>query len=133
MSKRILLVDDAEINRCLFQELLEVSGYVVHSLPDGLNFFQEIAGFEPDLILLDLRMPEVDGFTLLQQLQQSRFCSIPVIVVSAYGLEREKRKALSLGARCYLTKPTAIEDVVRAITVELNPTELNAAKELSST
>ena len=120
MKKRVLLFEDSETNRRLFHDLLEMKGYHVHSLPNGLHFFQAIAEFNPALILLDLKMPEVDGYTLLQQLQNSPLCTIPVIVVSAYGLEREKRRALQLGARSYLTKPVAIEEVIRAVEAELN-------------
>ena len=114
MNRRILLFEDSEANRELFHDLLEAYGYCVHSLPNGLDFFRAITDFDPGLILLDLKMPYFDGYTLLQQLQHSSFCTVPVIVVSAYGLEREKRKALQLGARSYLTKPVAIEDVIRA-------------------
>ena len=120
MNRRILLVEDSETNRQLFHDLLEVYGYDVHSLPNGLDFFRAIAEFNPDLILLDLRMPHVDGYTLLQQLQTSPFCRIPVIVVSAYGLKLEKQRALHLGARSYLTKPVAIDDVIRAVEAEFN-------------
>jgi two-component system cell cycle response regulator DivK len=71
-----------------------MKGYHVHSLPSGLHFFQAIAEFNPALILLDLKMPGVDGYTLLQQMQTSPFCTIPVIVISAYSLKREKQKAM---------------------------------------
>src|SRR5579883_2847162 len=120
VKNRILLVEDSDINRRLFQDLLEVNGYIVCSLSNGLKFFQAITEFSPDLILLDLKMPQVDGYTLLQQLQESPVRSIPVVVVSAYGLERERQKALNLGARAYLTKPVAVEDVVRTVEIELN-------------
>jgi two-component system, cell cycle response regulator DivK len=115
VSRRILLVEDTEANRYLFQDLLELEGYAVRSLPDGFAFFQAIAEFTPDIILLDLRLPQIDGYSLLQQLQQSPYQSIPVIVISAYGFQKEKQKAMSLGARAYLTKPVKLEELVRTL------------------
>jgi two-component system, cell cycle response regulator DivK len=115
VSRRVLLIEDTEANRYLFQDLLELEGYQVRSLPDGLAFFQAIAEFVPDIILLDLRLPQVDGYCLLQQLQQSSYRSIPVVVISAYGFQREKQRAMNLGARSYLTKPVKIEDLVKTL------------------
>lgn len=119
MNKRILIVEDVEVNRCLLQEFLEFEGYTVCGIPDGLNFFQKIAEFSPQLILLDLRLPQIDGYELLQQLQQSPYRSIPVIIMSAHAFRQEKQKAFSLGARLYLTKPVALQDVTAAIESEL--------------
>jgi two-component system, cell cycle response regulator DivK len=120
VKRRILLFEDSETNRRLFHDLLEVYGYCVRSLPNGLNFLRALTEFKPNLILLDLKMPYLDGFTLLQQLQSSPFSKIPVVVVSAYGTEREKQRALQLGARSYLIKPAAIEDIIRAVETELD-------------
>lgn len=120
MSKRILLVEDAESTRCLLQEFLENQGHSVCSLSNGLTFFQTISDFQPELILLDLKLPEIDGYTLLQQLQQSPHHAIPVIVVSAYAFQKEKQRAFNLGARAYLTKPVALEEFVRLIDTEFS-------------
>ena len=128
MNRRVLLFEDSETNRRLFHDLLEVYGYQVRSLPNGLNFLQAIAEFNPGLILLDLKMPYVDGFTLLQQLQSSPFKQLPVIVVSAYEMEREKQRALQLGAQAYLTKPVAIEEIIRSVEAELNCVHPGAAQ-----
>lgn len=111
-------MEDNDYHRLMVKDFLESRGYNLRSLPDGNHFFAAIAEFKPDLILLDLKLPTVDGYTLLEQLQQSQFSSIPVIVISAYAFEHEQQRAFSLGARNYLTKPTKLDDISEAIEAE---------------
>ncbi len=120
MSKRILLVEDNEIHRLFTQDFLESRGYQVLSLNDGINFLETVTEFQPDLLLLDLKLPQVDGFTLLQELQRSQWHSLPVVVVTAYAFHREKQRALSMGVRSYLTKPIRLEVMIQAIEAELS-------------
>ena len=120
MSKRILLVEDNEVHRLFTQDFLESRGYHVLSLCDGIYFFETVTEFQPDLLLLDLKLPQVDGFTLLQELQQSQWRSLPVVVVSAYAFQQEKQRALNLGVRSYLTKPIRLEAMIQAIETELS-------------
>jgi two-component system cell cycle response regulator DivK len=120
MSKRILLVEDNEVHRLFTQDFLESQGYHVLSLRDGVYFFETVTEFQPDLLLLDLKLPQVDGFTLLQELQQSQWRALPVVVVSAYAFQQEKQKALNLGVRSYLTKPIRLEEMIQAIETELS-------------
>ncbi|MBD2120842.1 response regulator [Trichocoleus sp. FACHB-262] len=120
MSKRILLVEDNEIHRLFTQDFLESQGYQVLSLCDGIDFLETVTEFQPDLLILDLRLPQVDGFTLLQELQQSQWHALPVVVVTAYAFYREKQRALRMGVRSYLTKPVKLEAIIQAIEVELS-------------
>lgn len=120
MDKRILLVEDNATHRTMTQDFLWSRGYRVLGLPDGLSLFQTIAEFRPNLLLLDLKLPEVNGFVLLEQLQASEWRSLPVIIVSAYAFQKEKQRALSLGARSYLTKPVQFDYLLQAIEAELN-------------
>ncbi|MBE9183059.1 response regulator [Oculatella sp. LEGE 06141] len=119
MVKRILLVEDNEIHRLLTEEFLTYQGYKVFGLPDGVEFFAAIAAFSPDLILLDLNLPNISGFELLEQFSQSAWASIPVIVVSAYAFEREQQKARELGVSHYLTKPMSLKMLANTIEAEL--------------
>ncbi|MBW4487575.1 MAG: response regulator [Trichocoleus desertorum ATA4-8-CV12] len=119
VKKRILIVEDNELHRLITHDCLEAEGYTVLSLPDGLNFFPSVAKFQPDLLLLDLKLPCIDGFTLLQQLKASPWAAIPVIIASAYAFQSEKRKAIDLGASSYLTKPIALENLVKTIEAQL--------------
>ena len=115
MSKRILFVEDNHYHRLMVTDLLESRGYTLRCLPDGDDFFTAIAEFKPCLILLDLKLPKVDGYTLLEQLMDSQWQSIPVVVISAYAFEHEQKRALDLGACSYLTKPTKLDDICGAI------------------
>lgn len=119
MGKRILFVEDNNTHRLITQDFLTAREYSVVSLPDGSELFQTMKSFNPDLLLLDLKLPQMDGFMLLEQLQQSLWRSLPVIVISAYAFQKERQKAIDLGARSYLTKPINFEGLIQAIETEL--------------
>lgn len=119
--QRILLVEDNDLNRQMLDDYLDVCGYQVLSLPGGSGFFQALADFQPNLILLDLRLPDINGYTLLEQLQQeTEWRHIPVIVVSAYAFRADQQRALSLGVRQYFVKPVNLSDLRKAIQEELS-------------
>ncbi|MBD2022809.1 response regulator [Leptolyngbya sp. FACHB-36] len=119
-STNILLIEDNDISRQLMSEYLKYCGYNVLELPGGSAFETSIAAFQPDLILLDLKLPDVDGFTLLQQVQQHpEWLHIPIIVVSAFAFQSDQQRALSLGARRYLVKPVKLVQLERSIQEEL--------------
>lgn len=118
--RRILLVEDNDLNRQMLEDYLSFSGYQVSSLANGSAFFQTLADFKPHLILLDLRLPDIDGYALLQQLQQRpNWQQVPVIVVSAFAFRSDQQRALSLGARRYLVKPVNLTDLKQAVQDEL--------------
>lgn len=116
---RIMFVEDDDSGRQLLQEWLELMGYEVYSLPDGREFLPTLSKVAPDLLLLDLKLPHIDGFTLLEQLQTSPWRSLPVIVLSAYGLRRTREKAVELGCKHYLVKPTPLDALQTLIQSEL--------------
>jgi two-component system, cell cycle response regulator DivK len=120
MGQRILLVEDNDIHRLLTEEFFKQQGYTIFGIDDGTNFFSTVSTFQPNLVVLDLKLPVVDGFTLLEQLQQSDWNSVPVIVVSAYTLSSEKQRAFNLGVRRYLTKPISLEVLGRIVKAELS-------------
>lgn len=121
INKRILIVEDNDLNRQMLDDYLSFSGYQVFSLAGGSNFFQTLDTFKPHLILLDLRLPDIDGYALLQQLQQRyNWQHIPVVVVSAFAFRADQQRALSLGANRYLVKPVNLKDLKKAIQEELS-------------
>lgn len=120
MGQRILLVEDNDIHRLLTEEFFKQQGYTIFGIDDGTDFFPTVSTFQPNLVVLDLKLPVVDGFTLLEQLQQSDWNSVPVIVVSAYTLSSEKQRAFNLGVRRYLTKPISLEVLGRIVKAELS-------------
>ncbi|MBD2529427.1 response regulator [Nostoc flagelliforme FACHB-838] len=115
-ARRILLVEDHDLNRMLLSDYLSYSGYDVQSLSEGSTFFSTIEKFEPDLILLDLKLPDIDGYSLLKQVQEKPDLSkIPIIVVSAFAFKADQELALSLGACHYFVKPLKLKDLILTI------------------
>jgi two-component system cell cycle response regulator DivK len=119
-SRRILLIEDNDVNRMLLSDYLVYCRYYVQSLPEASNFFKTIEQFQPDLILLDLKLPDIDGYLLLEQIQQQPHTSkIPIIVVSAFAFKADQEKAIRLGARRYFVKPVNLTELVLAIEEEI--------------
>lgn len=117
---RILLIEDNEANQRLMSDYLGYCGYEVLALTDGTQLAATLEQFRPQMILLDLKLPILDGYTLLEQLQQSDdWKQIPTIVVSAYAFQRDQQRALDLGARRYLVKPIRLSQLTDVIREEL--------------
>ncbi len=113
---KILLIEDNEISRQFISDYLSYCGYHLLSLESGSNLAMVVEQFKPDLILLDLKLPEISGFTLLQQLQtHPAWVAIPVIVVSAYAFEVDRQRALNLGACRYLVKPIQLPQLLQTV------------------
>ncbi|WP_026082827.1 response regulator [Mastigocladopsis repens] len=119
-TRRILLIEDNDVNRMLLSDYLRYCRYSVQSLPGASNFFRTIDKFKPELILLDLKLPDVDGYSLLEQIQQKPDLSkIPVIVVSAFAFKADQERAMRLGACRYFVKPVNLTNLILAIEEEL--------------
>lgn len=108
---RILIVDDEARILNFLSSKLKASGYEVLTAASGVDALEVMREQKPDLVLLDLIMPQMDGFDTLKELRS--FSAVPVIIVSAKGADADKIKGLNLGADDYITKP-------------FNPTELVA-------
>lgn len=120
IPKKILLVEDNHLNRQMLEDYLVFCGYQVLGLEFGKDYFQALADFMPDLVLLDLRLPDIDGYTLLEQTRLIPECqAIPVIVVSAYAFKADQQRALNLGASRYFVKPVSLNKLKQAIEEEL--------------
>ncbi|MBW4666200.1 MAG: response regulator [Cyanomargarita calcarea GSE-NOS-MK-12-04C] len=119
-AKRVLLIEDNDVNRMLLTDYLIYCNYNVQSLSEAANFFLKVEQFQPELILLDLKLPDIDGYSLLQEIQhQPNISKIPIIVVSAFAFKKDEEKALSLGARRYFVKPVNLNHLTLAIEEEL--------------
>ncbi len=121
---RILLVDDEERILNFLRTKLKVCGYEVMTAGDGVEALEQIQGQEPDMVVLDLLMPRMDGLQVLKDLRC--FSSIPVIVLSARRGDVDKIKGLSLGADDYLSKPFNPDELVariEAVRRRLEPAE----------
>jgi len=109
----ILLVDDDERILNFLRSKLNALGYKVLSACNGLEALEQVKGQEPDLMVLDLLMPKLDGFETLKELRN--FSTIPVIILTAKGADSEKIKGLELGADDYLPKPFNPDELVARI------------------
>lgn len=119
-QQRVLLVDNNDLNRQLLEEYLVSYQYQVLSISSGSSFFQALAEFQPHLILLDLKLPDIDGYTLLARIKQGTdWQYIPVIVVSTLAFAADQQRAFNLGVRRYFVKPVNLSDLRQAIHDEL--------------
>ncbi len=126
-STKVLLVEDNDISRQLMSDFLISCGYGVVSLSTAHALLMTLDRFNPDVLLLDLKLPDVDGYAVLKQLQvHPRWQHLPVIVISAFAFQADQQRALLLGARQYLTKPVKLLDVTTAIQAEVKPQALEA-------
>ncbi|MDY7098222.1 MAG: response regulator [Pseudomonadota bacterium] len=114
LSRRILAIDDEEANVLLLRNLLQREGYSdVHCLTDSSKALQTYIELQPDLVLLDLMMPEVDGFQLLEAFSRHDAADEfrPVLVLTADTTIQARRKALALGAKDFVAKPFDVIEV----------------------
>lgn len=116
----LLLIEDNDCNRQLMQDFLSQSGYRVTAIAEGQRFAAAFQQSQPQLILLDLKLLDMDGYDLLAQIQQHPLWQrVPVVVVSAYAFRRDRQRALQLGARHYLVKPLKLMHLLAVITETL--------------
>jgi CheY-like chemotaxis protein len=107
--KQVLVVDDKASSRELIRTVLESSGYSVSEAGDGQEAVRIAQQISPDLILLDLQMPALDGFGTLEQLRADpRFATLPVIALTASAMQGDREKALAAGFTSYISKPVAL-------------------------
>jgi len=130
---RVLVVDDEDRILNFLSSKLRASGYEVLTASDGLYALEQAQAQEPDLIVLDLLMPKMDGFETLKELRS--FSAVPVIILSARGADVDKIKGLDLGADDYLPKPFNPDELVariEAVRRRLEPAETRKIPELLS-
>lgn len=114
-SPAILVVDDEPDIRNLIQEILEDEGYVVSTADDGKSARQILHTYQPDLILLDIWMPDVDGITLLKEWAESGELAMPVIMMSGHGTVETAVEATRLGAFDFIEKPLSLTRLLLVI------------------
>ena len=119
-SASILVVDDESTIREVVRRYLELDGFQVREAADGFEALDAIKSEPPDLILLDLMLPGIDGLTLTQHLRQDR--STPIIMLTAKGEASDRIRGLDLGADDYITKPFSPQEVVSRVRAVLRRT-----------
>jgi len=121
---RVLVVDDEERILNFLKAKLKASGYEVITAGNGFEAVEQAQAQEPDMIVLDLLMPKMDGFETLKEIRS--FSQVPVIILSAKGADADKIKGLGLGADDYLQKPFNPDELVariEAVKRRLEPSE----------
>jgi two-component system KDP operon response regulator KdpE len=113
----VLVVEDDAPMRRFLRAALDNEGYRVSEAASGRDAMQTVLGHPPDLILLDLGLPDMDGMAILERVRE--WSQVPVIVLSARGQEGDKVKALNAGADDYLTKPFGVPELMARIRVSV--------------
>jgi two-component system KDP operon response regulator KdpE len=127
---RVLVVDD-EMSYIRAVEInLEARGYQVLSAQDGQTAIDLVASEEPDLVLLDLRMPGMDGFEVCRRIRD--FTMVPVIMLTALAEDTDKVRGLDTGADDYITKPFSAEELVARVQAVLRRVELSERRKPKS-
>jgi len=122
--KRLLVVDDDPNLVLLVKDYLEFRGYEVVAASNGLEALEVMRRLTPDLIICDVMMPEMDGYTFVQTLRSDRATDwIPVIFLSARGQTADRVRGLNTGADAYLVKPFEPEELVAQVEATLKHTE----------
>jgi DNA-binding NarL/FixJ family response regulator len=122
--KRLLVVDDDPNLVLLVKDYLEFRGYEVVAASNGLEALEVMRRLTPDLVICDVMMPEMDGYTFVQTLRSDRATDwIPVIFLSARGQTADRVRGLNTGADAYLVKPFEPEELVAQVEATLKHTE----------
>jgi DNA-binding response OmpR family regulator len=121
--------DDPHLLRLVMRNL-ELEGYEVLTASDGQQALEQIKAHAPDLVLLDVMMPRMDGFTVCQQVRT--FSAVPIIMVTARGQEQDKVYGLNLGADDYLTKPFGVDELLARVRAVLRRAQFTVSDQASA-
>lgn len=116
MSRSILLVDDEPQTRDLLRLMLKRDGYDVFDAEDGFDALKKVKSLLPDMVLLDVMMPDIDGITVCKKIRSDETtANIPVVMLSARTHEEAVRRGIAAGATRYLTKPIGRESLLENV------------------
>jgi sigma-B regulation protein RsbU (phosphoserine phosphatase) len=123
--RNILIIDDTPANLRLLSQMLAERGYRVRPVPDGRLALAAVRAEPPDLILLDIRMPEMDGYQVCEHLKaEAQTREIPILFISALDATEDKVRAFTVGGVDYITKPFQVEEVLARVETHLALREL---------
>lgn len=125
MSAHLLYVEDDESLSFVTRDHLELQGYQVTHCPDGTSARKAIAQQDFDLCLLDVMLPETDGFTLAEEIRKQN-TDVPILFLTAKSLKEDRLRGLRLGADDYITKPFSIEELILKIEVFLRRSRISS-------
>ena len=114
--KKILIVEDNELNMKLFNDLLETSGYETRQTREGLKAISIAKKFLPDLILMDIQLPEVSGLEVAKWIKDDdNLSDIPIVAITAFAMKGDQERILDGGFEAYLSKPISISTFLDTI------------------
>lgn len=124
MSQKILIVEDNELNMKLFNDLLEAHGYETVTTRDGTQAVGIAIAEHPDLILMDIQLPEVSGLDITRQIKENDDLKhVPIIAVTAFAMKGDEDKIRESGCNGYVSKPISISTFIETIRSHLDAEE----------
>ena len=109
MAKKVLIVEDNELNMKLFHDLLEAQGYDILETREGLQALSLAREHRPDLILMDIQLPEISGLEVTKWLKEDEeLASIPVVAVTAFAMKGDEERIREGGCEAYISKPISV-------------------------
>jgi len=122
MKRKILYIEDNEQNLYLVRFILEKHGYEVAVAMDGREGIEKAAALLPDLILLDIQLPHMDGYAVARQLRSNPdLARIPIVAVTSYAMQGDREKALAAGCSGYIEKPINPDTFMQQVVQHLAP------------
>ena len=122
MTKKILIVEDNDLNLKLFRDLLGANGYDTFETREGIEAIAMTRNIQPDLIIMDIQLPEISGLDVTRKIKaDASIRDIPVIAVTAFAMKDDEDKIMRAGCEAYLSKPIAIDDFLTTIRRFLEP------------
>jgi two-component system cell cycle response regulator DivK len=116
MPKKVLIVEDNELNMKLFHDLLEAQGYETLETREGLSALSMARAHMPDLILMDIQLPEISGLEVTKWLKDDEsLAHIPVIAVTAFAMKGDEERIREGGCEAYLSKPISVGKFIETI------------------
>lgn len=122
MSKRVLVVEDNELNMKLFCDLLRVHGHETDAVRDGRDAFERAIAFRPDLIITDIQLPHVTGLDLITSFRADPvLANVPIMAVTAYAGVGDEDRIRAAGASAYVSKPISVMRFMEVVNGLLEP------------
>lgn len=116
MNKTVMIVEDNELNMKLFRDLLDANGYETVETRNGLEALDLAREHRPDLILMDIQLPEISGLEVTKRLKEDEdLRSIPVIAVTAFAMKGDEEKIREGGCEAYIAKPISVAKFLETV------------------
>ncbi len=116
MPKKVLIVEDNELNMKLFADLLEAHGYDTRQTREGLKAIGIARSYKPDLILMDIQLPEVSGLEVTKWIKDDKdLADIPVVAVTAFAMKGDEKRIRDGGCEAYIAKPITVSSFLATV------------------